>query len=282
MCGPDGKSECLMYIGVGGYCVTRTAQYVNFTLTATLQRLKNNIFKIPQLNQLVAAKGANQYQFCVDKEVDVVAQIKSFTNACDCPSTYANLEYAISRTNANAGMEDLAWKFQAGQTAGIVKLFAKDNNTRPGTYFLNVLGSCKNPAECTNKCTCGPCSNLANSKYALSVDYSTSISNSSFTIGSCTSAGGSSDTCAASCNPGGVGSTSPTSPSSAPYALLSADRIQKMNQGAVAGIAILALVFLISIIGCPLYCYKEQIGLTCCAVSVPILLLHLLILILCC
>ena len=258
-----------MYIGVAGYCVTPDAQYVNFTLTATLLRLKNDIFKIPQLNQLVAAKGANQYQFCVDKKVDVIAQMKSFTNACDCPNTYANLEYVISRTNANAGIGDLAWKIRSGQTTGIVKLLAQDNNTRPGTYFLNVLGSCNNPSECSSKCTCGPCANLANSKYALSVDYSTSSSNSSITIGSCPSAGDSTNTCAAFCNPGGIGGTTPTSPPSAPYALLSIDNIKKMNQGAVAGIAMLALVFLLGIVGCFLFCYRERLGLKCSAVSIP-------------
>ena len=178
-----------MYIGVAGYCVTPNAQYVNFTLTATLLQLKNDIFKIPQLNQLVAAKGANQYQFCVDKKVDVIAQMKSFTNACDCPSTYANLEYVISRTHADARINDLTWKFQAGQSTGIVKLLAQDADTRPGTYFLNILGFCKDESKCHDKCTCGPCANVAASEFALYVDYSDSfalLSNSSLALGSCT------------------------------------------------------------------------------------------------
>ena len=254
--------ECLMYIGVGGYCVTPTAQYVNFTLTATLQRLKNNIFKIPQLNQLVAAKGANQYQFCVDKEVDVIAQMKSFTNACDCPSTYANLEYVISRTHVDARINDLTWKFQAGQTTGIVKLLAKDADTRPGTYFLNVLGFCKNEAKCVDKCTCGPCSNLATSKYALHVDYLNSFllpSNSSLalSLGSCTAintTGGLKGICAAIC----PAVTSPiiTLPSSSDSK--SSTRID------VAITAILSLMFVTAIIGSCLYWQCKQSTVSIC------------------
>ena len=262
VCGPDGKSECLIYIGVAGYCVTANASEVDFTLTATLQPLGDNIFKMPQLDQTVAPQGVNQYQFCVDKSVDVMAQMKTFTSACDCPSTYANLEYVISRTNKKALITDRTWKIQRGQTTGIVKLLASDADTRPGTYYLNVLGTCTSAAECSDKCTCGPCANLAASKYGLYIDDSASLaahSNTSLSIGSCSVEGvisGLNGSCAAFCPAEAViASTSfPTS-------------TQPHRQDTAAIMAILILVFLISIVGGTICYFTKQ--LTCCDVSVP-------------
>ena len=42
-----------------------------------------------------------------------------------------------------------------------------------GTYYLNVIGYCSDNSECTDECTCAPCTNLLNSSYALLVNYST-------------------------------------------------------------------------------------------------------------
>ena len=268
VCGPDGKSECLIYIGVAGYCVTPDASEVDFTLTATLQPLGDNIFKMPQLDQTVAPQGVNQYQFCVDKSVDVMAQMKTFTSACDCPSTYANLEYVISRTNKKALITDRTWKIQRGQTTGIVKLLASDADTRPGTYYLNVLGTCTSAAECSDKCTCGPCANLAASKYGLYIDDSASLaahSNSSLSIGSCSVVGirgGLNGSCAAIC-PSGIVIASTSSPTDT-----QPTKTQLLSKGIVAGIVVLILVFLISIIGSCLYYHRRQ--LTFCDVSVPL------------
>ena len=249
-----------MYIGVTGYCVTPNVTHVNFTLTATLKRLNDNIYSIDQSNQIVTANGVKKYHFCVDDEVDVKAQLKSFTSACDCPKSYSNLEFVISRTNAAATINDLTWKLETEDTTGIVRLLNNDADTRPGTYYLNVLGTCTSATNCDDVCTCAPCSNLANSPYSLLVANQTALSkgfNRTLSTGTCpanTVLGGTKGLCAATCPAITVLATD----SSSIYQAV-------LSQGGKAAIAICVLLVCLSLLGCGLCYYRKS--LTCCQVS---------------
>lgn len=261
MCGADGKSECLMYIGVTGYCTTAVTS-LNFILTATLVPLGNNIFAVAETNQTVKPNGVMKYEFCVDDAVDVKAQLKSFTSACNCPKSYANLEYVISRTNVNATINDLTWKYEGGggDETGIVKLLESDADTRPGTYYLNVLGTCTLAADCDNACTCSPCANLARSPYTIYIANSSDLShhsNASVSTGSCPATmpsvvGGNFGVCSATCPSVSVASAASL-------------YTQLLNAGAKAAIAICVILVALAILGAGLCYYRRR--LTCCAVS---------------
>jgi hypothetical protein len=166
VCGPSGTSVCQYYIGVAGYCAAPNSSQVDFTLTANLIPLGSGIFQAPLVNQKVQANKRNLYNFCVDSVIDVTAQLKSFTNACQCPTSYANLGVLISRYRANAGHKDLTWKLLGSNNTGSLSL--SKALIIPGTYYLNVLGNCE--SECSEqRCTCAPCTNLPVSPYALYV-----------------------------------------------------------------------------------------------------------------
>ena len=185
MCGPSGTSVCQYYIGVAGYCAAPDSSSVAFTLTATLSPLRNSIFKAPLVNQIVEAEWSNSYTFCVDSVMNVTAHIKSFTSACQCPYSYANLGVVISRYKANAQPKDLTWKLLGSSNTGIISMSSA--LIIPGTYYLNVLGTCD--TECpTQQCTCAPCINLPVSPYALYVGGVTDalLWSSKYSLGSCT------------------------------------------------------------------------------------------------
>ena len=260
MCGPDKQSECLLYLGVSSYCTATTTNTatntVDYTLTATLKTQTNNIFEIPVENETVSAKGVRNYQFCVDTVTDVKAQLKSYTSSCDCPSSYANLEFVVSRTNPSAVLTDLTWRLEAGETTGIVNLDQSSINTQPGTYYLNVLGTCQDTTQCTaaNYCTCGPCANLPRSPYTLYIANTTTLANkgnSSLSLKTCSVQGvlhGESGVCSAFCP------DYPQIPFSLVNALLAAG--QGLGPGAVAAIVILVITFTLCASGGLLYYFR--------------------------
>ena len=256
MCGPDKQSECLLYLGVSSYCTATTTTTVDYKLTATLKTQTNNIFEIPVENETVSAKGVRNYQFCVDTVTDVKAQLKSYTSSCDCPSSYANLEYVVSRTNPSAVLTDLTWRLEAGETTGIVNLDQSSINTQPGTYYLNVLGTCQDTTQCTaaNYCTCGPCANLPRSPYTLYIANTSTLANkgnSSLSLNTCSVQGvlhGESGVCSAFCP------DYPQIPFSLVNALLAAG--QGLGPGAVAAIVILVITFTLCASGGLLYYFR--------------------------
>ena len=184
VCGPLGTSVCQYYIGVAGYCAALNSSQVAFSLTATLSPLSNSIFKAPVVNQIVGANSNNLYTFCVDSASDVMAQMKSFTSACQCPYSYANLGVVISRYSVNPRPKDLTWKVLGSNHTVSISMSAA--LIIPGTYYLSVLGTCD--TECsTEQCTCAPCTNLPLSPYALYVGgvADTAMWSSSYSLGSC-------------------------------------------------------------------------------------------------
>ena len=145
------------------------------------------IFNTPQINQIVTAHGFNQYQMCIPEGTgNVTVQLKSFTDACMCPSSYVWLDMVISKTNPNTMTNGVSWKLESGDQKGVFTLQETDPNTRYGVYYLNVIGTCD--STCLNLCNCGPCSNLKHSKYALLVTSSEKFANEESTqlnIGVC-------------------------------------------------------------------------------------------------
>lgn len=264
VCGPDSVSECEYYVAVAGYCTQDNVAEVNFTLTATLQPLANELYEVPQLQQKITPNGVNKYQFCVNTAIDVSAYLNSYTSACNCPNNYAELEFVISKTNADAGAQDSTWKLEAGDPTGIFTLKAGDADTRPGTYYLNVIGSCEASVnvKCdgTNACTCAPCSHLANSPYSLYIGASSAFNTNGIaktTLRACATAGvnsvipvksGPEGTCSGQCP--------------APKQSL-ADRFKKFTEGATAGIAIAVIVVILFILAVILFCYRDYLRCCC-------------------
>ena len=135
------------------------------------------------------AAETNQYMFCVAAEESVSATMFSWTNACDCPDSYSSLDMVVSKTNKDAGIEDLVWRVRNGDEGRhSIDLLTTDLNTRPGTYYLNVVGNCVADASCTDKCTCSPCSNLNKNIYSLYVNEISQKAEADDMIGSCPNA----------------------------------------------------------------------------------------------
>jgi hypothetical protein len=158
---------------------------IRYSITVTLKPQKR-IFGTPQLNQVVGANAVNSYKFCVNPSTtpDKSAQVQLFeyTDACQCPDTYSDLEMVVSSSLPGAGIDDNVWRVGYGNkpSSGVstINLLASDTDTRVGTYYLNVIGHCTASSDCHNECKCAPCTNLPNSPYAVSVsNYGTSISN---------------------------------------------------------------------------------------------------------
>ena len=94
----------------------------------------------------------------------------SWTNACDCPDSYANSDLVVSRKNKNAGMQSYVWRMRDGESgAHSVTLYTGDVNTRAGTYYLNVASDCSSDCPESTLCTCSPCSNLEKNLFSLYV-----------------------------------------------------------------------------------------------------------------
>jgi len=185
-CGSDKKQPCYYYITVFPYDATYgNLDDITYTITVTLKPQKR-IFGTPQLNQIVGANAVNSYKFCVNPTTtpDANAQVQLFeyTDACQCPDTYSDLEMVVSSSMPGAGIDDNVWRVGYGNkpSSGLstINLLASDTDTRVGTYYLNVIGHCTASADCHNECKCAPCTNLPSSPYAVSVsNYGTSISN---------------------------------------------------------------------------------------------------------
>jgi len=177
ICGPNGDSLCYIYIGVVGYCGINDSSPFEYDITATLTRSRR-IYGKPQINQKISAHGTNFYEFCVDHEADITAQLLAWNSACDCPNTYSDLNMVISKTSFDANANNLVWHIDTSDVGyKQIQLLDTDSDTRPGTYYVNVIGDCSD--TCTDSCTCAPCANLENSEYALLVnETSATVSNS--------------------------------------------------------------------------------------------------------
>ena len=180
---------------------------------------------------------------------NVTVQLKSFTDACMCPSSYVWLDMVISKTNPNTMTNGVSWKLESGDTNGIVTLQQTDPNTRSGVYYLNILGTCN--SVCLDMCNCGPCSNLANSKYGLLVTSRVNFENNQYytDIGSCEVhgvIGGVNGYCSDACPVTALGGHRGYGKG----LIISGDSgevssIQTLNSGIVAGITMLVFIVII-------------------------------------
>ena len=146
---------------------TGSKSFLAFTLLPTLTN-SYSILNQPQLLQHVGVQAIKQYQFCVPEGIpEITAYIQTITDACTCPGSYAKLDLVISKKKPIATIRDISWKIESDSVTGTLNLGTYDRNTRPGTYYMNVIGTCD--ASCEDMCICGPCSNLQHSKFGLLV-----------------------------------------------------------------------------------------------------------------
>ena len=249
-----------MYIGVTGYCALPGATRVDFTLSATLVPVTTSIFQAPLTNQTMLAGKAKKYVFCVDSAVNVTVQMKSFTSACDCPSSYANYAATISRSTSEANQQDLTWKMGGlGNESAQVQLLASDKNTRPGVYYMTVINDCGSASDCRgSECTCAPCANVANSPYALYVGTSADFASGK-------SAAASLGTCAVAGQASGMyGVCKSTCPLTATETPPQSQFDNVVSQGVRVMAAIAAVLIILGISGC-FYLYKRQRNSSVCA-----------------
>lgn len=167
-CGPFNNETCQYVIGVLGYCLTSDVTSVDFRMIATLTPV-DSVYGVLQTDLTISPYEDKRFEFCISQEMDVAAQLLSWTSSCDCPNSYSNLEMMVSRTNPEVSREDLAWRISHHEDEEAVYLLQEDPDTRPGYYYLNVNGWCTKEENCENQCTCAPCENLQNSKFGLFV-----------------------------------------------------------------------------------------------------------------
>lgn len=131
ICGEDGASLCQYVIGVYGYCAAEQTQ-MTYTLEVNLNPA-SAIYSVPQTAQKVKAQGVNSYRFCVRNDEDVSAQVLSWTDSCECPTSYTNLQMVVSRTNPEASMSDIVWRLEEDTSKdNEIVLYRTDGDTRPG------------------------------------------------------------------------------------------------------------------------------------------------------
>ena len=168
----------MVYIGVIAAC-SDSATKVSYTLIATLSPLRKNVFGSPLLNQIVSARQINTYQFCVESKMNITSMIKSYTDPCTCPLSYADHQVVISHNdpltqNSKSGM---AWRMQGGDSS-TVAISGPDTYTKPGPYYMNVYANCESDADCGySRCSCAPCSNLPSSPYTMYIGPTADFSN---------------------------------------------------------------------------------------------------------
>jgi hypothetical protein len=138
-CGPNLNEECQYVVGVFGYCAV-SQEPLNYTMRITPLSPVTFTSEI-DTQQQVSAGGMRQYGFCVDTERDVTAELLSWTNACDCPTTYANLDMVISKTDRNANAKDLVWRVDKENSS--ISLLTSDVDTRPGSCKILYLSKTK-------------------------------------------------------------------------------------------------------------------------------------------
>jgi len=244
-CGKRKDGVCWIYIGVIAWVDSSAASaagqpkgQVTFTLTATLKRT-HKIFNVPQIKQTVQANGVRQYGFCITDDRSVMAELLSYTEACTNPQTYTDLEMVISRTNANAGIRDYTWRVGHSDAVGgrkQIELPSDNGGTRPGAYFLNVLGWCQSDTSvaCTaNACTCAPCSHVSSSPYSLLVNWTSTSPLATYDADlrkyvTTVTTPPNPNTCSAQCK--------------APTAAPTASPVSKLSEGEIAAAVIMSLV----------------------------------------
>ena len=82
---------------------------------------------------------------------------------------YTNLEMFVSRRKPTSTYSDLVWHISHYERLTAVKLLGNDKDTRSGGFYVTVYGWCTENDQCTDLCTCAPCSNLKDADYTLKV-----------------------------------------------------------------------------------------------------------------
>lgn len=150
---------------------------------------------------------------------------------------YTNLEMFVSRRKPNATESDLVWHISHLERLTAIKLLGSDGDTRSGGFYVTVFGWCTEDAQCSDQCSCAPCSNLENASYTLKVsgemDYDYSRDSIDY-LDPCTSDG----TCSSTCS---------YSPSSFPSSSTSSNHRNhnKLSRSAIIGIVFACFGFLL-------------------------------------
>lgn len=104
----------------------------------------------------------------------------------------------MSRRKPTATESDLVWHISHLERLTAIKLLGSDRDTRSGGFYVTVFGWCTEDAQCSDQCSCAPCSNLENASYTLKVsgelDYDYSRDSIDY-LDPCTSDGTCSSTC---------------------------------------------------------------------------------------
>jgi len=75
----------------------------------------------------------------------------------------------VSRRKPTSTGSDLVWHISHFERLNAVKLLGSDTDTRSGGFYVTVFGWCTENQQCSNTCTCAPCSNLKDAHYSLKV-----------------------------------------------------------------------------------------------------------------
>lgn len=204
-CGQHKNEGCIVIIGVLGYCsFSATTDSFQYTLKATISPA-HKIYGEPQVKNSVAANGIRSYEFCIPENstsisgaTDTAVELIAHSSSCNCENEYTNLEMFVSRRKPNATESDLVWHISHLERLTAIKLLSSDSDTRAGGFYVTVFGWCTEDAQCSDQCSCAPCSNLENASYTLKVsgemDYDYSRDSIDY-LDPCTSDGTCSSTC---------------------------------------------------------------------------------------
>lgn len=104
----------------------------------------------------------------------------------------------VSRRKPTATESDLVWHISHLERLTAIKLLGSDSDTRSGGFYVTVFGWCTEDAQCSDQCSCAPCSNLKSASYTLKVsgemDYDYSRDSIDY-LDPCTSDGTCTSTC---------------------------------------------------------------------------------------
>ena len=266
VCGADQKSLCYLYVGITGACspINTGNTTIPFVLTSMLTPA-TGIFAKPQSNQSVAANGATSYRFCTNANTPNVAlQLNSYTSSCNCPDSFAQYDVVVSLYNPAAGINDVTWLLRGGDPTGFLNLSAADADTRPGSYYVNVLGRCTAfgvlpSGAAANPCRSAPCTNVRHSPYALyvgsAVGFPKASTAATMALPAChahnrTVVAGPTGMCAATCpasaslarSPVGLGGTTAATGA--------------LSTGGQIAVAVVIVVLFLSVVGCCIWRHK--------------------------
>lgn len=175
-CGLNGSLPCVLYVAVSGRCATGSGLNASglstFLLTATQTAAPNALLSTPRRGDAVAANSYTYYRFCNPEPAsNIRVALANPLDSCTCGTSYAWPELLVSKRNAAPNIKSKTWKL-AQIERRYVDIKSEDNDADTwagGKYYVGVFGWCTPFDYCPDPCTCGPCSNYAETRYALEV-----------------------------------------------------------------------------------------------------------------